>query len=135
MGPERAFRDRIRPGLDAYLGSCFEGLCREALPHLYARERVASPFEVGEYWDKRCQIDVVGIRQDGWTDLGECRWGAVRSARAVRDELEAKVALYPNRRNATIGRRIFSRDVAPPRERGRPEDAAVRWHDLEDLYR
>jgi len=134
MGPERAFRDRIRPDLDGYLGSCFEGLCREALPHLYSRERGAAPFEVGEYWDKRCQIDVVGIRQDGWTDLGECRWGAVRSARAVRDELEAKVGLYPNRRNATIGRRIFTREAAP-RERGRPNDAVVRWHDLGDLYR
>jgi AAA+ ATPase superfamily predicted ATPase len=57
MGPERTLRDRIRPALDAYLGACFEGLCREALPHLYARERVAASFEVGEYWDKRCQID------------------------------------------------------------------------------
>jgi uncharacterized protein len=134
MGPERTLRDRIRPDLDAYFGHCFEGLCREALPHLYTRERVGAPFEVGEYWDKRCQIDVVGLRQDGWTDLGECRWGAIRSARAVRDELEAKVGLYPNPRNATIGRRIFTRDAAP-RERGRPEDAVVRWHDLEDLYR
>ena len=53
MGPERTLRDRIRPGLDAYLGSCFEGLCREALPHLYARERVTASFELGEYWDKR----------------------------------------------------------------------------------
>jgi len=134
MGPERALRERIRPELDAYLGSCFEGLCREALPQLYGRERVAAPFEVGEYWDKRCQIDVVGLRQDGWTDLGECRWGATRSARQVRDDLEAKVGLYPNRRNATIGRRIFTRDPAP-RERPRPGDAPVHWHDLEDLYR
>ncbi len=53
MGPERTLRDRIRPGLDAYRGSCFEGLCREALPHLYARERVTASFELGEYWDKR----------------------------------------------------------------------------------
>ena len=134
MGPERTLRERIRPALDAYLGSCFEGLCREALPHLYARERVAVPFEVGEYWDKRCQIDVVGLRQDGWTDLGECRWGAARSARHVRDDLEAKVGLYPNRRNATIGRRIFTRDAAP-RERPRPGDPEVHWHSLEDLYR
>ena len=134
MGPERTLRDRVRPGLDAYLGSCFEGVCRESLPHLYAREHVAAPFEVGEYWDKRCQIDVVGLRQDGWTDLGECRWGTARSARPVRDDLEAKVALYPNRRNATIGRRVFTRDPAP-RERARPGDPEVRWHDLADLYR
>ncbi len=134
MGPERTFRDRVRPALDAYLGACFEGLCREALPHLYARERIVAPFEVGEYWDRRCQVDVVGLRQDGWTDLGECRWGAVRSARLVREELEAKVGLYPNRRNATIGRRIFTRDPLP-RERSQPGGPEVRWHDLADLYR
>lgn len=134
MGPERTLRERIRPDLDAYLGSCFEGLCREALAHLYAREGIAAPFETGEYWDKRCQIDVVGLRQDGWTDLGECRWGAVRSARQLRAELDTKVALYPNRRNATIGRRLFTRDAAP-RERLAAPEIVVRWHDLEDLYR
>jgi AAA+ ATPase superfamily predicted ATPase len=134
MGPERALRERIRPELDAYFGGCFEALCREALPHLYAREGVGAPFEVGEYWDRRCQIDVVGVRQDGWTDLGECRWGPLRSARPVLAELEERVGLYPNRRNATIGRRVFSR-VAPPRERARPDRAEARWHDLEDLYR
>jgi hypothetical protein len=133
-GPERTFRERVRPGLDAYFGSCFETLCREALPRLYARERITAPFEVGEYWDKRCQVDVVGVRGDGWTDLGECRWGAVRSAREVRDDLEAKVGLYPNRRNATICRRIFTREPEP-RERPRPGDQDVRWHDLADLYR
>lgn len=89
---------------------------------------------MGECWDKRCQIDVVGLRQDGRTDLGECRWGIVRSARPVRDELEAKVALYPNRRHATIDRRVFTRDPAP-RERARPGDPRLRWHDLADLYR
>jgi hypothetical protein len=134
MGPERALRDRIRPELDAYFGRCFEALCREALPRLYARERVTAAFDVGEYWDKRCQIDVVGMRQDGWTDLGECRWGALRSGGQVRGDLEAKVRLYPNRRNATIGRRIFTR-AAPPRERGSPDDPNARWHDLADLYR
>ena len=133
MGPSLTLRERIRPGLDAYLGGCFEGLCREALPRLYARERISAAFEVGEYWDKRCQIDVVGLRQDGWTDLGECRWGAAPSSRQVRDELEAKISLYPNRRNATIGRRLFTRDTAP-RERPRPGDPEVRRHDLEDLY-
>lgn len=28
-------------------------------------------------------------REDGWTDLGECRWGRVRSARQMREDLEA----------------------------------------------
>jgi hypothetical protein len=128
MGPARAFRDRIRPGLDAYWGACFERLCREALPYVYAREGVTAAFEVGEYWDRDVQIDVVGLRDDGWTDLGECKWGSVRSTKALASELGAKVARYPNARGATIGRRFFVRThpkVALPEGR---------WHDLADLY-
>jgi len=130
MGPERALADRIRPHLDAYFGLSFERLCREALPHLYRREGVTAAFEIGEYWAKDPQIDVVGLRDDGWTDLGECRWGSVRSPPAVERELERKAGAYPNRRNATLGRRIFVRR-APAAAR---DSGAVRWHDLEDLY-
>ena len=32
MGPARAFRDRTKPELESYWGSCFERLRREALP-------------------------------------------------------------------------------------------------------
>jgi AAA+ ATPase superfamily predicted ATPase len=131
MGAERALQDLIRPHLDAYFGGCFERLCREALPELYRREGVTAGFEVGEYWSRDLQVDVVGVRDDGWTDLGECKWGTVRSPAAVERELEAKIRAFPNRRGATIGRRIFTRQ-APPAGRGAGE---VRWYGLEDLYR
>jgi uncharacterized protein DUF234 len=83
MGPDRALKDLIRPHLEPYFGLCFERLCREALPWLYLKEGVAAAFEVGQYWSKTTQIDVVGLRDDGWTDLGECKWGAARSPKAV----------------------------------------------------
>lgn len=130
MGPTRALRDLIRPHLDAYFGQCFERLCREALPWLYQKEGVTAPFEIGAYWSKTTQIDLVGLRDDGWTDLGECKWGTVRSARVVEEELERKVREYPNRRGATIGRRIFARQEGL---KGAGGDG-VRWHSLEDLY-
>jgi len=45
-------------------------------------------------------------------------------------ELEEKVARYPNPRNATIGRRVFTRQrLAPGKLAGK-----ARWHCLEDLY-
>ncbi len=131
LGPERAMTELVKPHLDAYFGLCFERLCREALPRLYRQEGVKAAFEIGEYWSKKTQIDVVGLRDDGWTDLAECKWGAVRSAPAVERELADKAELYPNRRNATLGRRIFARRKRP----GRPADSGVRWHTLEDLYR
>ncbi len=132
LGPERALRELVGPHLDAYFGLCFERLCREALPRLYDREGVAAGFEIGEYWSKQTQIDVVGLRTDGWTDLAECKWGTVRSAPAVERELDDKVKLYPNRRNATLGRRVFARSKRSGRGSG---DSGVRWHTLEDLYR
>ncbi len=129
MGPARAFRDRIKPELDAYFGSCFERLCREALPHLYAREGITASFEVGEYWNRDVQIDVVGLRDDGWTDLGECKWATVRSPKALHAELETRAAKYDNDRGASVGRRFFLRKK--PRGKLPPGQ----WHDLADLYR
>ncbi|HYH45784.1 MAG TPA: ATP-binding protein, partial [Thermoanaerobaculia bacterium] len=87
MGAERALKDLIRPHLDAYFGGCFERLCREALPALYRQEGVTAAFEVGEYWSRDVQVDVVGVRDDGWIDLGECKWGPVRSPAAAQREL------------------------------------------------
>jgi uncharacterized protein len=131
MGAHRALRDRIRPRLDSYYGACFERLCRQALPRLYEREGVSAAFQIGEYWSKETQIDVIGLRDDGWTDLGECKWGKVRSLPKLRDELEAKVIHYPNRRNATIGRRYFLQTLPATKP---PPAPNARWHDLDDLY-
>jgi AAA+ ATPase superfamily predicted ATPase len=130
MGPGAAMRDRIRAELPGYYGTCFERLCREALPRIYQREKVAAAFEVGEYWDKDTQIDVVGWREDRWIDLGECRWGPVRSVPAMLAELSRKADRYPNPRNATTGLRLFvHRPVKIP-----PSERPVRVHDLADLY-
>ena len=87
-------------------------------------------FEIGEYWNKDAQIDIVGLRDDGWTDLGECKWGSIRSPQTIVDELSAKRTKYPNPRNATIALRIFTRDPVK-KPAGLP---GVRWHDLGELY-
>lgn len=130
LGAEKVFEVRIRPGIEAYFGHCFEALCREALPGIYRREGVTTVFEIGEYWDKGTQIDLVGLRDDGWTDLGECKWGSIRSQRAIVDELSAKKARYPNSRNATIALRIFTRKPA----KRAAHLHGVRWHHLTELY-
>ncbi len=93
MGPQRAFADLVRPHLDSWFGDCFERLCRECLPLIYAREGVNSAFETGQYWDSRVQINVVGVRKDQWIDLGECKWGEESPAKAAA-ELEAKISLF-----------------------------------------
>ena len=127
-GAARAFAERVAPSLDAWFGSCFERLCREALPLIYESEGVSTGFEVGEYWSPAAQIDVVGMREDNWTDLGECKWGAVRSPRALEAELDRKVEAFPNHRGATLGRRYFVRRKPATKE------GASGWYSLGDLY-
>jgi AAA+ ATPase superfamily predicted ATPase len=128
-GAHAAWTELISKQLESYFGSCFERLCREALPVLYAREHVNASYTIGEYWDRDVQIDVVGTRSDGRIDLGEVKWGAVRSATSLVKEIEAKIARYPNPANATIVQRFFVR--SRPRTR---TALAGHWHDLEDLY-
>jgi AAA+ ATPase superfamily predicted ATPase len=130
LGAGRALREHIRPLLPAYFGGCFERLCREAMARIYKEEGVGAGFRVGEYWDKTTQIDVVGMRDDGWVDLGECKWGQVRSLGALARELAAKVARFPNPTNATVGRRLFVRGKVKLTS---APGAGVRVHDLEDL--
>ena len=87
-------------------------------------------YRVGEYWDKRVQIDVVGLREDNWIDLGECKWGRVASALELAQELESRVKLYLNPGNAPLSRMIFTRrPLKTP-----PKGIAARFFSLEDLY-
>lgn len=130
LGPRQAFQTHIKPELEAFAGGCFEQLCRQLMPALYARQGVAARFEVGEYWNRQAQIDVVGIRDDGRTDLGECKWGTVRSQASLRHELEAKLPHFPNQRGATLHRYYFVRRL-PPRLDATPGET---WLGLDDLY-
>jgi hypothetical protein len=131
LGSERAVQQLVQPQFEAFSGHAFERLCRDALPSLYVREGVAAAFEIGEYWDHETQIDLVGLRKDNWTDLGECKWTTVRSPKALRIELMQRAARFPNKRSATLGLRYFTRTAVKP-----PPDPALheRWHCLEELY-
>jgi hypothetical protein len=88
-------------------------------------------FKIGSYWDRNTQIDVVGLREDAWVDLGECKWGVGTSVTAAAAELEEKVRRYPNQRQATICRRVFLRTSSPTRGSMPPN---FRAHTLEELY-
>lgn len=130
ISPSQAYQALIAPSLTGYFGFCFEQLCREALPFLYRREDVSVPFDVGAYWDKNVQIDVVGFRHDKRIDLGECKWGTVTSLPGLVNELSGKIAKYPNPENITLQGRLFTRQ---------PVDASklppnIRAHCLEELY-
>ena len=91
LGPRAAFDQLVAPELDAYFGLCFERLCREALADtIYPREKVGSAYEVGEFWSKDTQIDLVGRRKDDRIDIGECKWGTVRTFKGLEQEVSGR---------------------------------------------
>lgn len=129
-GGKRGLTERIKPQLPAYYGSCFERLCREAIPFLHEREGLVSDARTGSFWSNQAQIDVVALRSDEWIELGECKWGTVRSPKQLLAELEAKVPHYPNAAGSTIVRRLFTRQRLTPAKSAHE----VRWHSVDDLY-
>jgi len=127
-GAGRFLETHVLPGLDAWFGARFEALCRQALIHVYRAEEIPGGFEVGEFWSRDAQIDVVALRQDGRTDLGECEWPTLRSWQAPLGQLDRRLGAFPNPRGATFGRLLFARSGPAERPPG------IRCFDLEDLY-
>lgn len=125
--PARAFEQIVLPQWDAYCGEGFERLCREALPLLYEAERVTGKYEVGEFWNRDVQIDVVGLRGDGCVDLGECKWHDRPAVAEIARELASRAAHYPEQRR-TVRSHVFLR----ARTKSAPEGIVV--HDLRSLY-
>lgn len=127
-GGEKAMQARVVPGLDSYFGYCFERLCREALPGIYICNGVNAAFKTGEYWNPKIQIDLVGIRDDNWIDLGECKWGKISSIPSLINELKNKSKNYPNPANYTVGFHIFTRNPVKKKYSG------INLYCLDDLY-
>lgn len=127
--PGGFFQDQILPQLDSYWGTCWERVCRKMLPQIYEAEGIHTLAEIGEFWiARKLQIDVVSLRRDKRIELGECRWGHLRSLAEVTRELEQKIAHFPNPKRQTIGRRLFVRSW-----RGQvPQGFTV--HTLHQLY-
>lgn len=131
MGPKNSFQNLVKPHLDAYFGLRFERLCREALAFLYQKEGVSTSFEIGTYWDKTTQIDVVGYRQKEALDLGECKWGRISSIKKLIENLQKKMERYPNPKGLRKIGRIFSQNKIKKAD-SLPHN--IIFHSLEDLY-
>jgi len=127
LTPAQAFEQLVASQWDAFCGDGFERLCREALPLIYRRDGVSGRIQLGDYWERDMQIDVVGLRSDGWVDLGECRWRADAAVAVATDDITARAALYPAA-GRTVARHVFLRSA--PRAARRE----VRVHDLGELY-
>lgn len=79
--PERLWEDFVTPGLDDYMGTVFEEVCRDFVRHRPDRLPF-QPMRVGEWWDtpSQNQVDVVAVGARGELLVGEARWGRVTAA-------------------------------------------------------
>jgi uncharacterized protein len=129
LGQQQALAQHIKPHLDSYFGSCFERLCREALALKYRDENVLAAFQIGAYWNKQVQIDIVGVREDGVLDIGECKWGSVTSWPNLQQEIKRKAQTHPNARNFTVREHVFVRQKSK-----KVLKTTLLVHDLKDMY-
>jgi len=130
LGKEKVFASSIKPMLPSYFGLCFEYLCKSALPYIYVSEGVISPFEIGAFWNSNTQIDVVGIRDDHWIDLCECKWTPGVSIKQIEKSLRDRCTNFPNPQNYTIKPRLFLKKAK--KVQSTPSDITI--HTLEELY-
>jgi len=68
---EDAYEAIIEPELPDFVSQEFERLCRTALPELYPEETF---LDIGRWWYKEHEVDVVGFTTDGTMVVGECKF-------------------------------------------------------------
>jgi len=68
---EDAYEALIEPELADFVSPAFETLCQDALPDLYPDKLF---LDIGRWWYKEHEIDVVGFTDEGTMVLGECKF-------------------------------------------------------------
>ncbi len=92
--PEALWRGRVKPGLDDYMGTVFEDVCRAWVAR---SERLPfRPSRLGAWWDSTSEneIDVVALGPTDEVLVGTCKWGAV-SDRDLADLRATAAKLLP----------------------------------------
>lgn len=129
FGPDKTFEERISPYLSTYFGLCFEKLCREALPFILQQEGHSVACELGSYWDKNIQLDIVALRDDGVIEIGECKWrNDSPTAASIESSLLEKLIHYPNPNHQTLRLHYFARSKVAV------SVGNLKTHDLSDIY-
>lgn len=68
---ENAYEAVIKPELPDFVSPEFETLCQQMLPELYPEETF---IDLGRWWYKEYEVDVVGFTTDGTMTVGECKF-------------------------------------------------------------
>jgi len=79
MPPMELWETFVAPGLNDYMGTVFESICRTFVGNSRHPRLPFRPIRVGEWWadDSSEQIDVVALGRNGLVFLAECKWGRI----------------------------------------------------------
>jgi AAA+ ATPase superfamily predicted ATPase len=122
---------------EPFIGLAFEQfVARNVSAVLSALGAIDCVGRIGTYWHRKTkvrqgvQIDLVIERDDGVTNLVECKWSKKPVGRAILDELSRKKSLYPNPGGHTLESVIVAAAGASKPVR----DSRIPVVTLEDLY-
>jgi len=131
----RVWEQEVVPRLDEHMGLVFEGVCREYVRRYWSERLPVTPGgEVGVYWHKDAEIDVLARNEDGSHYCGECKWS--RKAMDLRDlyEIERKAQTLPEDWRQGLRFLLFSRSGFTEELRAREDGEHLVLVDLMDLY-
>lgn len=129
-----AYEAIIEPELADFVSPAFEMLCQEALPNLYPDELF---LDIGRWWYKEHEVDVVGFTDEGTMVVGECKftsapldYGALTS---LEEHVEA-IRWTPRGEDVDIEYALFARSGATKSVREAVNEREdLQLFDLEDV--
>ena len=131
---QAAYREIIEPQLADFVSQEFEVLCARALPQLYS---LRTFIDIGRWWYKQHEVDVVGRTVDGTIVVGECTFTNAPLEYGALSSLEAHTAEIPwtaDRDGNETEYALFTRSGATQAvHEGVEERDGVRLFDLEEV--
>lgn len=89
--PDVVYDGTIEPNLADHTAPVFEDICREAVWEAIRRGEIGPYSEVGRWWYREDEIDIVGIApSDEQVLLAECKWTTEPVGHALVDSLRQK---------------------------------------------
>ncbi|WP_123620236.1 ATP-binding protein [Halorubrum sp. CSM-61] len=131
---ENAYDAVIEPELPDFVSREFERLCQDALPGLYPAETF---LDIGRWWYKEHEVNVVGFTTDGTMVVGECKftnapldYGALASL----EDHAAEIRWTPDGDERSTKYALFTRNgVTQSVQEAVSKRGDVRLFDLEDV--
>lgn len=132
---ERVWTQRVAPQLDEFLGLAFEGLCREYVRRHGAETLGVVPSgEVGRFWSRDVEIDVLCRNVDGSHTCGECKWTRKPVGERELEDLQGKAQALPADWRHDLRFILFSRRGFTAALQTRAEGEGVHLIGLDELY-